>query len=133
MQLVLRTVESYIDGSVAARTKGYLLTAALVYRTITDDPQIRAERLLVRFEDFLQVYGSGFLLAFKHQLDVRLSSDGGCAQGVECHGHRHDGSLVVGCGSRIETPFRIEGRSGRRECDDLAVFIERAVTQGGSK
>ena len=70
VQFVVGSVERDVDGGDAARAEDDLLAAALVHRTVADQPDVAGQQVLVLGDNLRQVRRAGFFLAFEDELDI---------------------------------------------------------------
>jgi hypothetical protein len=89
-------------------------------RPIQRDRHIALERLAARCGKAAEVGRPRFFLAVEHDTQAPRRPGSSRAQRVHCVEQRDDRALVVGCGSAVNAPLRIERRRPRIETDGAA-------------
>src|SRR5579884_330205 len=128
VQLVAGAVDREIERDNTARAEDDLGAAALVHRTVADQPDVAGQQVLVRGNDLGQVRRAGLLFTLEEEFQIRARRDVGGVEDVERGGDGDNGRFVVGGGAGVEAPFGVDRSFGGKP-DHAAVLFERPVAQ----
>src|SRR6267378_4052616 len=129
VQWTLRSVHGDIYVRIATYTKDHLLTTGLVDWSVTDDPRIALQKLLIQPEYFPQVGRTCLFFTVKEKLEVGC---GFCARGelrIKRSQNRHHTGFVIRGRTSVEAPLRIDGLICIEHRQKFSARFQRCTSQ----
>src|SRR5205823_736589 len=111
----MRSIDRDFQMRIATRAKDHRLPAALIHRSIADQPDVSGDQVAVGFKDLAQMGRAGLLLTLPDKTNVGMQRDLRRPQCIERGKLRDDRRLIVRGRTRVEPLLAVYSAQHRSE------------------
>src|SRR5437660_3438138 len=95
VQWPLRSVNSHVNVLIAAYSEDNFLASRLMYWSITNNPGVSQQQILMKVDDFAEMRRARLLFTFENEFDVEQRRNVLRPQGVESGENRHHAGFII--------------------------------------